>query len=48
MGESTALHWQGKLRGADFGPIHFGLRAVTVEKLKDAKNRPGGDFREPV
>jgi hypothetical protein len=40
IGESTTLHWQGKLRGVDFAPMPFALRVVTVEALKDAKGRP--------
>ena len=40
LGESTTLHWQGKLRGADFAPLPFRLRTVTVEGLLDAKGRP--------
>lgn len=40
MGESTTMHWQGKLRGADFDPIPFILRPVRVPTLTDAKKRP--------
>jgi hypothetical protein len=40
LGESTTLHWQKKLRGADFAPVSFSLRPVTLHHLKDAKGRP--------
>jgi hypothetical protein len=40
QGESTTLHWQGKLRGADFDPLPFTLRAIRVPALVDAKKRP--------
>jgi len=40
MGESTTMHWQGKLRGADFDPIPFILRPVRIPGLVDAKKRP--------
>lgn len=40
IGENTTMHWQGKLRGADFDPIPFILRPVKVPGLTDAKNRP--------
>ena len=33
------MHWQGKFRGPDFAPIHFTLRTVTHERLKDSKGR---------
>jgi hypothetical protein len=40
LGETTTLHWQGKLRGADFDPIPFILRPTKVPSLRDAKGRP--------
>ena len=40
VGESTTLHWQGKLRGADFAPVPFALKPITLDQLKDAKGRP--------
>lgn len=40
QGESTTLHWQGKLRGSDFDPLPFVLRSTRVPGLVDAKNRP--------
>src|SRR5262249_43589655 len=33
------VYWQGKFRGPDFAPIHFVLRGVTSEKLKDSNGR---------
>jgi hypothetical protein len=36
---TVTVHWQGKLRGPDFAPINFLLRAVTHERLKDSKDR---------
>jgi AAA domain len=33
------IHWQGKFRGVEFGPIHFMLRTVTHERLKTSKGR---------
>jgi hypothetical protein len=35
----VAVHWQGKFRGPEFAPIHFTLRTVTHERLKDSKGR---------
>src|SRR5262249_19149843 len=35
----TEVHWQGKFRGPDFAPIHFILRGVTSENLKDSHDR---------
>jgi DNA-binding MarR family transcriptional regulator len=32
----TEVHWQGKFRGPDFAPIHFLLRGVTSQHLKDS------------
>jgi hypothetical protein len=34
---TTELHWQGKYRGVEFAPMHFMLRTVTHETLKDSK-----------
>jgi hypothetical protein len=36
---TVTLHWQSKLRGPDFLPVNFQLRAVTHERLKDSKGR---------
>jgi hypothetical protein len=36
---TTELHWQGKFRGVEFAPMHFMLRTVTHELLKDSKER---------
>ena len=36
---TTELHWQGKFRGVEFAPMHFMLRTVTHERLKDKKQR---------
>jgi hypothetical protein len=36
---TTELHWQGKYRGVEFAPMHFMLRTVTHECLKDSKGR---------
>jgi Primosomal protein N'' (replication factor Y) - superfamily II helicase len=36
---TTELHWQGKFRGAEFAPMHFMLKTVTHEWLKDSKGR---------
>ena len=36
---TTELHWQGKFRGVEFAPMHFMLRTVTHERLKDSKAR---------
>jgi len=33
---TTELHWQGKYRGVEFAPMHFMLRTVTHERLKDS------------
>jgi RecA-family ATPase len=40
MGEHTTLHWQGKLRGADFQPVNFGLHQVKIQKLLDQRGWP--------
>jgi hypothetical protein len=38
--ESTVeMHWQGKFRGPDFAPMHFLIRTVTHQDLKDKKGR---------
>ena len=36
---TVTLHWQSKLRGPDFVPINFLLKAVTHERLKNSKGR---------
>jgi hypothetical protein len=36
---TTELHWQGKFRGVEFAPMHFMLKTVTHEQLKDSKGR---------
>jgi hypothetical protein len=36
---SVEVYWQGKMRGPDFSPFAFVLRAVTHERLKDSKGR---------
>jgi hypothetical protein len=36
---TTELHWQGKFRGVEFAPMHFMLKTVTNERLKDSKSR---------
>jgi AAA domain/Primase C terminal 2 (PriCT-2) len=40
MGETAALHWQGKFRGPDFVPVNFTLQQVTIRALSDRKGRP--------
>ena len=30
------LHWQGKYRGVEFAPLHFMLKTVTHQDLKDS------------
>ena len=37
--EVTTLHWQGKIRGADFQPVTFGLSPVVLSDKKDVKGR---------
>jgi hypothetical protein len=37
---TTELHWQGKFRGVEFAPMHFMLRTVTHQLLKDSRGRP--------
>src|ERR1700722_6677294 len=34
------LHWQGKIRGADFQPVNLSLKQIKLDKLRDAKGRP--------
>jgi AAA domain len=34
---TTELHWQGKFRGVEFAPMHFLLRTVTHEDLKEPR-----------
>jgi len=36
---TVKLHWQGKIRGPDFRPIHFDLETVTASTLVDSKGR---------
>jgi hypothetical protein len=36
---TTEVHWQGKIRGVDFAPMHFLIKTVTHERLKDSKGR---------
>jgi hypothetical protein len=39
--ESTVeLHWQGKFRGPEFAPLHFLIKTVTHQDLKDTKGKP--------
>jgi hypothetical protein len=33
---TVELHWQGKFRGPDFAPMHFLIRTVTHQDLKDS------------
>ena len=37
---TTELHWQGKFRGVEFAPMHFLIRTVTHQDLKDTRGRP--------
>jgi hypothetical protein len=39
QGETSTLHWQGKIRGADFQPVSLSLKQVKLDKLRDAKGR---------
>lgn len=39
QGEVSTLHWQGKIRGADFSPLGLSLKQVKLDHLKDAKGR---------
>jgi AAA domain len=36
---TTEVYWQGKFRGVEFAPMHFLLKTVTHERLKDSKGR---------
>lgn len=36
---TTELHWQGKFRGVEFAPMHFLIKTVTNERLKDSRDR---------
>lgn len=38
-GGIMSLHWQVKLRGAEFEPLSFELQRYETERLKDAKGR---------
>jgi AAA domain len=40
MGQTATLHWQGKIRGADFAPVPFALQQVRMDRLTDSKGRP--------
>ena len=42
---TTELHWQGKFRGVEFAPMHFMLKTVNHERLKDKQgpSHPHGD-----
>jgi RecA-family ATPase len=40
QGETSTLHWQGKIRGADFQPVNLSLKQIKLDKLQDAKGRP--------
>jgi hypothetical protein len=40
VGEIATLHWQGKFRGADFQPVSFALKQVTILGLLDQRGRP--------
>jgi hypothetical protein len=35
QGETSTLHWQGKIRGADFRPVNLSLKQVKPDKLRD-------------
>jgi hypothetical protein len=35
----TELHWQGKFRGPEFAPMHFLIKTVTHQDLKDSDGR---------
>jgi hypothetical protein len=39
MRESTTLHWQGKIRGADFSPLNFALQQVKIASFVDQRGR---------
>jgi AAA domain len=36
---AVELHWQGKFRGPDFAPMHFLIKTVTHQDLKDSDGR---------
>ena len=38
-GPIVELHWQGKLRGANFAPLAFKLETVEVDRLVDSSGR---------
>jgi hypothetical protein len=40
LGEETTLHWQKKLRAADFPPVHFILRSEKVGEFQDQWSKP--------
>jgi AAA domain len=37
---TTELHTQGKFRGVEFAPMHFLIKTVTHQDVKDSKGRP--------
>jgi AAA domain len=39
LGGVTELHWQGKLRGAEFDPVRFRFEGLTSPDVKDVKGR---------
>lgn len=40
QGETAVMHWQGKIRGADFQPVGFALQQVRMADVVDKKGRP--------
>jgi len=38
--EMVTLHWQGKFRGANFEPLTFRMKLVTLDGYRDSKDRP--------
>ena len=38
-GETTELHWTGKIRGPQFDPVTFRMETVTTDRVKDARGR---------
>jgi hypothetical protein len=36
---TTELHWQGKYRGVEFAPMHFMIKTVTHQDIKDRRGR---------
>ena len=38
-GSTTELHTQGKFRGVDFAPMHFLIKTVTHQDVKDSRGR---------